>query len=50
MLNGDTAFGILGYTIIGVFMLAWIISVSVYKFKRYDDVEVRLADERGSTG
>jgi high-affinity nickel-transport protein len=44
MLNGDTAFGILGYLIIGIFMLAWIISVSVYKLKRYDDVEVRLAE------
>lgn len=43
-LNGNTAFGILGYTIIGIFVLAWIISVSVYKFKRYDDVEVMLSD------
>jgi nickel/cobalt transporter (NiCoT) family protein len=43
-LNGNTAFGILGYTIIGIFVLAWIISVSVYKFKRYDEVEVMLSD------
>jgi nickel/cobalt transporter (NiCoT) family protein len=43
-LNGDTAFGILGYTIIGIFILAWIISVSVYKLKRYDEIEVTLGD------
>jgi high-affinity nickel-transport protein len=43
-LNGDTAFGILGYTIIGIFVLAWIISVSVYKLKRYDEIEVTLSD------
>jgi len=43
-LNGDSAFGILGYGIIGIFVLAWIVSASVYKFKRYDDVEVVLAD------
>lgn len=33
-LNGDTALGILGYTIIGMLIPAWIISVSVYKLKR----------------
>ena len=43
-LNGNSAFGILGYGIIGIFVLAWIVSASVYKFKRYDDVEVVLAD------
>jgi high-affinity nickel-transport protein len=43
-LNGDTAFGILGYGIIGVFVLAWAVSVYVYKIKRYDDVEVILTD------
>ncbi len=43
-LNGDTAFGILGYTIIGIFVLAWIISVSVYKLKRYDEIKVTLSD------
>lgn len=44
ILNGDTVFGILGYTIIGIFILAWIISVAVYKFNRYDEVEVRMAE------
>lgn len=43
-INGDTAFGILGFTIIGIFVLAWIVSMSVYKLKRYDEVDVALAD------
>ena len=41
-LNGDSASGMLGFTIIGVFVLAWIVSVSVYKIKRYDKVEITL--------
>jgi high-affinity nickel-transport protein len=44
ILNGGTAFGILGYLMIGIFILAWIVSVSVYKLKRYDEVEVLLTD------
>jgi len=42
VLNGNTAFGILGFTIIGIFILAWIVSVSVYKIKRYDEIQVTL--------
>ncbi|HQT45723.1 MAG: nickel transporter [Acidocella sp. 20-63-7] len=42
--NSDTAFGILGYTIIGIFIAAWAISVAVYKFNRYDDIEVVHAE------
>jgi nickel/cobalt transporter (NiCoT) family protein len=33
-------FGILGYIIIGIFMVAWIGSVIIYKLKRYDDLEI----------
>jgi high-affinity nickel-transport protein len=36
-------FGILGYIIIGVFALSWIGSVAIYKFKRYDEIEVKTA-------
>lgn len=43
-INGDTAFGTLGYTIIGTFILAWIISVAVYKLNRYDEIDVLHAD------
>ena len=41
-LNGDTVFGVLGFTIVGIFIVAWIVSVSVYKIKRYDEIQVTL--------
>ncbi len=34
-------FGTLGYIIIGIFLVAWIGSVIVYKLKGYDELEVR---------
>ena len=33
-------FGTLGYFIIGLFALSWIVSVSVYKWRRYDGLEL----------
>ncbi len=36
----DDNFGVLGYVIIGVFLLSWLGSVAFYKFKRYDELEV----------
>ena len=36
-------FGILGYVIIGIFVLSWIGSVLFYKFKRYDELEIKVA-------
>lgn len=38
-LNGD--FGMLGYVIIGIFAGSWVVSVSLYKAGRYDEVPVR---------
>ena len=38
MLNDD--FGVLGYVIIAVFALSWIVSLLVYRFKGYDRLEV----------
>lgn len=35
-------FGILGYVIIGVFLVAWIGSVVFYKAMRYDDLEIQV--------
>lgn len=35
-------FGALGYLIIAIFLLSWMISVVVYRLKRYDDIEVRV--------
>jgi high-affinity nickel-transport protein len=43
LISGDTVFGVLGYMIIGIFVAAWIISVAVYKFKRYDEIEIHTA-------
>jgi len=34
-------FGVLGYIIIGIFLVAWLGSVAIYKVKRYDELEVR---------
>jgi len=34
-------FGILGYIIIGIFLVAWLGSVAIYKFRRYDELEIR---------
>jgi high-affinity nickel-transport protein len=37
-------FGMLGYVIIGIFMASWVVSVALYKMKRYDEIEVSVAD------
>ncbi len=34
--NGN--FGLLGYGIIGLFVLGWAVSLAIYKLKRYDDI------------
>jgi high-affinity nickel-transport protein len=36
-------FGFLGGIIIGIFVLSWIISTIIYKVRRYDDIEVKVA-------
>ena len=33
-------FGLLGYAIIGVFVLGWLASLAIYRLKRYDEIEV----------
>jgi high-affinity nickel-transport protein len=33
-------FGTLGYFIIGLFALSWIVSITVYKWRRFDDIEL----------
>jgi nickel/cobalt transporter (NiCoT) family protein len=37
-------FGVLGYVIIGIFMVSWIVSIVHYKRSGYDDIEVRVAE------
>ena len=36
-------FGTLGYVIIGIFVMSWIVSVAIYKLRRYDEIEVTAA-------
>ena len=36
-------FGLLGYGIIGVFLLAWLVSFLIYRIRRLDEVEIRTA-------
>jgi high-affinity nickel-transport protein len=33
-------FGMLGYLIIGLFVVSWILSIAIYKWRRFDDLEV----------
>ncbi len=37
-LNGN--FGVIGYYIIGIFVVSWAVSTIIYKVKHYDDIEV----------
>ena len=37
-------FGMLGYVIIGIFMVSWMVSVMLYRIKRYDEIEVTLGE------
>ncbi|WP_297443681.1 HoxN/HupN/NixA family nickel/cobalt transporter [Acidocella sp.] len=43
-LSDEQVFGVLGYGIIGIFIAAWIVSVAIYKFNRYDDIEIVHAE------
>jgi high-affinity nickel-transport protein len=36
----NSNFGVLGYCIIGIFALAWIVSVAIYKLRRFEDLEL----------
>jgi high-affinity nickel-transport protein len=38
-------FGTIGFVIIGVFVVSWIISIVIYRRNRYDDIEVDAAIE-----
>src|SRR6266700_857802 len=40
---GNLDFGLLGGIIIGIFIACWVISTIIYKVKRYDDIEVKVA-------
>ena len=34
-------FGVIGYVIVGLFILCWIVSFMIYRAKRYDEMDVR---------
>jgi nickel/cobalt transporter (NiCoT) family protein len=34
-------FGFLGYVIVGVFVLSWLVSILIYRFSSYDDLQAR---------
>jgi high-affinity nickel-transport protein len=33
--------GTVGYLIIGIFAVSWLVSMAIYRMKRYDEIEVR---------
>ncbi|ALU89513.1 high-affinity nickel transporter [Herbaspirillum rubrisubalbicans M1] len=37
-------FGMIGYLIIALFMIGWIVSLLIYKWRGYDDLELRAPD------
>jgi nickel/cobalt transporter (NiCoT) family protein len=39
----NSNFGYLGYSIIGIFLVSWLVSIAVYRLRRYDDLDVKLA-------
>jgi high-affinity nickel-transport protein len=41
----DNNFGYLGYAIIAIFLVSWLISIAVYRLNRYDDLDVKLASQ-----
>ncbi len=34
-------FGVMGYAIVGIFVASWVISVAIYRIKRYDEIELK---------
>ena len=41
ILRLNSNFGTLGYFIVGLFALSWIVSIAIYKWRRFDDLEFR---------
>ncbi len=36
-------FGVIGFAIIGVFVMSWAVSIIIYRMNRYDEIEVAPA-------
>jgi nickel/cobalt transporter (NiCoT) family protein len=43
-LNGEQIFNTLGFGIVGIFLVSWLISTIIYKVKRYDDIQFNVAE------
>jgi len=37
-------FGVLGYCIIGLFAVSWIVSIAIYKWRRFDQIELNASE------
>jgi len=37
-------FGLLGYGIVALFVVSWILSIAIYKWRRFDDLEFGARD------
>jgi high-affinity nickel-transport protein len=37
-------FGLLGFGIIGIFVVSWILSIAIYRLNRYDSIEVAASN------
>ena len=37
-------FGVLGYCIVALFAVSWILSIAIYKWRRFDDLEFGARD------
>jgi nickel/cobalt transporter (NiCoT) family protein len=48
-LGGGQAFNLLGFLIVGLFLVSWVISTIIYKVKRYDDLEIAIASKSAPT-
>jgi nickel/cobalt transporter (NiCoT) family protein len=35
-------FGLLGYCIIALFVLSWIVSIAIYKVQRFEELELEI--------
>jgi high-affinity nickel-transport protein len=40
-LNRDENFGEIGFIIIGIFALSWVVSIAIYRLNDYDSIDVR---------
>ncbi len=40
----NSHFGVLGYAVIGVFIVCWGVSVVVYRLRRFDEIQVQVAE------